>query len=71
MCNCGNAIELTKHIFPHYLNLQKERQSLLKNVRIVNPNLLSMNKDALTHFLLYGDYTVMDNTNTFIWKFVI
>ena len=27
------------------------------NVRINNPNLLSMNEDALTYLLLYGDNT--------------
>ena len=50
ICNCGNSIESTK-------NFKNERQSLLPNVRIVNPNLLSMNKDALTYLLLYGDNT--------------
>ena len=35
------------------------------NVRIVNPNLLSMNEEALTHLLLYGD-----NTSTQILTFL-
>ena len=35
------------------------------DVRNVNPNLLSMKEDALTHLLLYGNNTLTDNTNTF------
>ena len=38
----------------------------MKNARFVNSNLLSMNKDALTHLLLYGDNTLTENTNTFL-----
>ena len=38
------------------------------NVRIVNPNLLSMNEEALTHLLLYGDNTLTDNANTYFSK---
>ena len=38
------------------------------NVRIVNPNLLSMNEEALTHLLLYGDNTSTDNANTYFSK---
>ena len=49
ICNCGNAIESTKHYLLHCSNFKNERQSLLQNVRIFNPNLLSMNEDALTH----------------------
>ena len=53
ICNCGSAIESTQHYLLHYLNFKNEKQSLLPNVRIVNPNVLSMNEDALTHLLLY------------------
>ena len=42
------------------------RISFLQNARIVNPNLLFMNEDTLTHLLLYDDYTLTDNTNTFL-----
>ena len=52
ICNCGNAIESTKHYLLYCSNFKNERQSLLQNVRIVNSNLLSMNEDALTHLLL-------------------
>ena len=38
----------------------------MKNLRFVNSSLLSMNKDALTRLLLYGDNTLTDNTNTFL-----
>ena len=64
--NCGNAIESTKHYLLHCSNFKNERFSLLQNVRIVNPDFLSMNKDFLTHLLLYGDNTLTDNTNTFL-----
>ena len=50
-----NIIESTKHYFFHYSNFENERQSLLQNFGIVNPNLLSMNEDVLAHLLLYGD----------------
>ena len=49
ICNCGSAIESTKHYLLHCSNFKSERQTLLQNVRIVNPNFLSMNEDALTH----------------------
>ena len=71
ICNCGNAIESTKHYLLHCSNFKNERQTLLQNVRTVNPNLLSMNEDALTHLLLYGDNTLTDNTNTFLLNSVI
>ena len=64
--NCGNAIESTNHYLLHCSNFKNERFSLLQNVRIVNPDFLSMNKDLLTHLLLYGDNTLTDNTNTFL-----
>ena len=36
--------------------LLDERQSHLQNVRTVDPNLLCMKEEALTHLLLYGEY---------------
>ena len=71
ICNCGNAIESTKHYLLHCLNFKNERQTVLQNVRIVNPNLLSINEDVLTHLLLYGDVSLTDNTNTFLLNSVI
>ena len=71
VCNCGNAIVSTKHYLPHCSNFKNERQTLLQNFRIVNPKLLSMSEDALTHLLLYGDNSLTDNTNTFILNSVI
>ena len=52
VCNCGSAMN---HYLLNCSNFKNERQSLLQNVIIVNPNLLSINEDALTHLLLYGD----------------
>ena len=71
ICNCGNAIVSTKHYLLRCSNFKNERQTLLQNVRIVNPDLLSINEDALTHLLLYGDNSLTDNTNTFILNSVI
>ena len=51
ICNCSNVIELTKQYLLHCSNSKNEKQSLLQNVGIVNPNVLSMNEDALTHLL--------------------
>ena len=65
ICNCSNDTELTKHNLLHCSNFQNIRQS---NVEIVKPNLLSMNEDASTHLLLYGDNTLTDNTNNFPFK---
>ena len=62
ICNCSSAIELTKHYLLHCLNFKNERQTLPQNVRNINPNLLSVKDDALTHLLLYGDNTLTDNT---------
>ena len=64
ICNSGNGIELSKHYFLHCSNFKNEMHCLLQNVRIVNPNLLSMNKDSLTHLLLYGDNTLTRITQT-------
>ena len=58
ICNSGNGIELSKHYFLHCSNFKNERHCLLQNVRIVNPNVLSMNEDSLTQLLLYGDNTL-------------
>ena len=43
----------------------------MQNVRNFNRNLLSMNEDALTHLILYGDNTLTDNTSTFLLNSVI
>ena len=69
--NCSNAIESTKHDLLYCLNFKNEGQALLQNVRNVHPNLPSMNKDALTHLLLYGNNTLTDNANTFLLNSVI
>ena len=60
ICDCGGAIESSKHYFLPCLNFKNERQSLLQNVIIFNPNLLSMIEDVLTHLSLYGNNTLMD-----------
>ena len=66
ICSCGNAIESTKHYILHCSNFKNERKTVLQNVRIVNPNLLSMNKDAI-----YRDNTLTHNTNTFLLNSLI
>ena len=71
ICNCSNSIESTKHYLLNCSNFKNERQTLLQNIRNVDPNLLAMNEDTLTHLSLYGDNTLMDNTNTFLLNYVI
>ena len=71
ICNCSSSIESTKHYLLQCSNFKHERQTLLQNVKNVNPNLLSMNEDALTHVLLYGNNTLTDNPNTFLLNSVI
>ena len=61
----------SKHYLLHCSNFKNERQTLLQNVRIGNPNLLSMNEDALIHLLLYGDNSLTVNRNTFLLNSVI
>ena len=46
-------------------------QFLLQNDGIVNPNLLSMNENALVQLSLYDDNSLTDNINTFLLNFVI
>ena len=62
ICNCSSAIESIKHYSLHHSNFKDEGQSHLQNVRIVKQNLLLMNKDVLTHSLLYGNNTLTDNS---------
>ena len=69
ICNCVNAIESTNYYLLHCSNFKNERQSLLQNVRIVDPNFLS--KDTFTSLLLYGDNTLTDNIDTFLLNSVI
>ena len=69
ICNCGNAIESTNYYLLHCSNFKNERQPLLQNVRIVDPNFLS--KDTLISLLLYGDNTLTDNIDTFLLNSVI
>ena len=45
-------------------------QFLLQNDGIVNPNLLSMNENALVQLSLYDDNSLTDNVNTFLLNFV-
>ena len=71
ICNCSNSTESNNHYLLYCSNFKNERQTLLQNVRNVNPSLLSMNEDALTHLSLYGDNTLTDNTNTFLLNSVI
>ena len=71
ICNCGSAIESTKHYLLQRLNSKNEKQTLLQNVRNVNLNLLSINKDVLTQLLLFGDNTLTDKRNTFLLNSVI
>ena len=71
ICNCGSAIESTKHYFLHCSNFKNKRQSLLENVRIVNQNSLCMNEDAFIHLLLYDKNTLTDNINIFLLNSVI
>ena len=71
ICNFGNATESTNHYLIQCSNFKNESQSFLQNVRIVNPDLLSMNEGVLTHLLLYDDNTLTDNTNTFLLNSVI
>ena len=69
--NFGNATESTKHYLIQCSNFKNESQSFLENVRIVNPDLLSMNEGVLAHLFLYDDNTLTDNTNTFLLNSVI
>ena len=71
ICNCGSAVESTKHYFLHCSNFKNKRQSLLENARIVNQNSLSMNEDAFIHLLLYDKNTLTDNINIFLLNSVI
>ena len=71
ICNCSSAIESTKHYLLQRLNSKNEKQTLLQNVRNVNLNLLSINKDVLTQLLLFGDNTLTDKRNTFLLNSVI
>ena len=60
------AIDILQEML-HVLHKEKMLQKhVLQNLRIVNPNLLSMNEDALTHLLLYCDNTLTDKTSTFL-----
>ena len=55
--NCTNTIESKKHYLLHCLNFKIERQTLLQNVRNVNPNLLSMNKKCIHSLIItWGQY---------------
>ena len=63
-----NRLSIT---FSFCLNFKNESKSLLQNIRIVNPNLLSMNKDVLTHLSLCGYNVLTDNTNTLLLNSVI
>ena len=66
ICYCDNAVETTKYYLLYCSNFKNERHFQLQNVRTVNPNLISMNENALNHVLLYGDNTLTDNTNAFL-----
>ena len=66
ICYCDNAVETTKCYLLYCSNFKNERHFQLQNVRTVNPNLISMNENALNHVLLYGDNTLTDNTNAFL-----
>ena len=61
---CGSGIGSTKHYHLLCSNFPNEKQSLLLNNRITNPNLLSPNK--IDHLLLYIATIIQRITNAFL-----
>ena len=49
--NCSNDIETTKDYLLHCLNFSDERQSLLQNISIVNPNILSKKRGPTYYYM--------------------
>ena len=66
ICNCRNSIAWTKHYLLHFSNFKNERQFLLQNVRIVNPNLIPWARMHWPTYYYYRDNTLTGNTNTIL-----
>ena len=49
----------------------KGRNPSPQNVGIISSNFISINKDALTHLLVYDDNILKDSTNTFVLNSII
>ena len=61
---CGSDIETPCHYLISYPIFDSERSTLLNNIRQIAPSILNLNHSQITHVLLYGDFSLKNETNT-------
>ena len=71
LCSCGIDVESTSHFLLHCPFFNKERSTLLRNLKDINEKLLDKSDSTLTNILLFGDASMDNNTNKAILNTVI
>ena len=64
LCSCNQEVETTTHYFLHCPLFTNERCNLLNTLHQIDNTLLEVNDSNLVKYLLFGDTTRDDNTNT-------
>ena len=65
-CLCGYEIETSTHYLLHCPTYTNERLTLLDKIKSINCSILESSDAAVTKFLLFGDNTLSNSSNTII-----
>ena len=66
LCSCGLDIETTSYYFLDRPLCHAERSTLLNNVNEIDSAIFNKSNSAVTHFLLYGNESFVDEVNLLI-----
>ena len=66
LCLCGNEIETSTHYLHHCPAYTNEGLTLLNKIKSINCSILESSDAAVTKFLLFGDNTLSNSSNTII-----
>ena len=64
LCSCGNDTESNSHFFLHCRHFTCLRAELMKNLKLIDENILRLSDDCLTNLILFGGpkYSPVDNS---------
>ena len=66
LCLCGNEIETSTHYLHQCPTYTNERMILLNKIKSIDCSILESSDAAVTKFLLFGDNSFSDSSNTLI-----
>ena len=64
ICSCGSNIETSCHYLISCPIFDAGQNTLLNNIRQIAPGILKLNLSQITYVLLYGNYSLKNETNT-------